>query len=385
MRPATILVLAGQDPWDLTTGTGILTTHTVRCLVKLVRGVSVVAISDRVSSRDGQVILETEVMVRRPPHRRKDLLRALFRGPLTAPERQFMEEVHRLSADADAALWFGSSWDPITTELPAVCACPLYHHPNDSIALFERNRVSARLQRGRIALSAAQERRVLTAGYAGTIYVSATDRDYSRLLLSNGTAAALHVLPNGVDMDTFYPPTERASAVSPITLLFTGVLEYKPNVDAVRYLINDVLPLVTSTVQLAIVGRSPTAEVRELATRDPRIVLRADVDTIAEEYRQADIFVAPMRSGAGIKNKVLEALATGLPVVTTPDGVQGFPAVPPGIVVGRGAAELAAVIDNLVATPDYRHELGRAARAYIVDGWAWEARTEKLANLLLPE
>src|SRR5690606_23613025 len=135
------------------------------------------------------------------------------------------------------------------------------------------------------------------------------------------------VLKNGVDLEHFRPDPD---AAEPGHLVFTGVMNYYPNVDACRFFCAEVLPLVRKRhpeARLSIVGSQPTAEVLELA-REPGVTVTGFVPETNDWLRRASVAVAPLRIARGIQNKVLEAMAMGLPVVGTTSATQGVGATP---------------------------------------------------------
>jgi polysaccharide biosynthesis protein PslH len=167
-------------------------------------------------------------------------------------------------------------------------------------------------------LARAFERWMFTP-YRHAVVVSPRDREE---LLSINPTLKVNVIPNGVD--TYYfraRPTERTERA----LLFTGNYEYAPNVDAALRLAHDVLPRVRARlpdVKLWLVGNAPPAELLALASDDIKVTGR--VPDVRPYLARAAAFVSPLRLGAGIKNKVLEALAMGCPVVATPLSVDGI-------------------------------------------------------------
>ena len=124
----------------------------------------------------------------------------------------------------------------------------------------------------------------------------------------------IQIVPNGVDFDYFAPSAIKQSH----NIVFTGNMAYAPNVDAARYLVHEVMPLVwaqrpEATVLLA--GADPKPAVRALASK--RVTVSGHMDDIRHAYAAADLFVAPMRIGSGLQNKLLEAMSMQRPCVTT--------------------------------------------------------------------
>jgi glycosyltransferase involved in cell wall biosynthesis len=184
----------------------------------------------------------------------------------------------------------------------------------------------------------------------------------------------IEVVPNGVDVDYFRPQPD--AAVDPDELVFVGVMSFPPNVAAMQHFTHRVLPLVRRArpaVRLTIVGRDPRPAVRRLAELDG-VIVTGEVDDVRPYLARAAVVVVPMVSGSGIKNKVLEAMAAGKPVIGTSLAVEGLP-VTSGqeVVVANGAEDIAAAVTSLLAAPDSQAAIGRAARALVEQRYTWDA------------
>ncbi|MDQ4035939.1 MAG: glycosyltransferase, partial [Chloroflexota bacterium] len=213
------------------------------------------------------------------------------------------------------------------------------------------------------------------------------DADADRLR-SLAPKARVEVVPNGVDADRFSP--HRDLKPSPSTLVFVGAMSYPPNVAAMRYFTNEVLPIVRRArpdTRLTIVGRDPAPDVRAMASASVQVT--GEVEDVRPYLAAASVFVAPMVSGSGIKNKVLEAMAMARPVVVTSLAVEGLP-VHNGqnALVADGAAPLAAAIIRLLGNPEERTRMGEAGRSLVEQQYTWEAcaaRYEELYQELATE
>jgi sugar transferase (PEP-CTERM/EpsH1 system associated) len=184
-------------------------------------------------------------------------------------------------------------------------------------------------------------------------------------------AARVRVVPNGIDLASFTPAAAPASA--PV-VTFCGVMNYPPNEAGVLWFATEVWTRVRAAVpgaRFQIVGARPTAGVRGLAARDGSIEVTGAVPAVQPYLRESAIAVAPLPVARGFQNKVLEAVASGLPVVVTPAVAEGLPrSVLPSIVVATDApAFAAAVIHLLQLTPAARRALAGAAQLSDL-GWS---------------
>jgi polysaccharide biosynthesis protein PslH len=222
---------------------------------------------------------------------------------------------------------------------------------------------------------------------------AALDFDHTLFVSQTEAADFLHAAPatagrvgwcdNGVDLAYFAP----AGFASPFPLagphiVFTGTMDYWPNVDAVTWFAGSVLPKLRAGrpgLRFCIVGANPAPQVQRLAER-PDITVTGRVADVRPYLAHAQLIVAPLRIARGIQNKVLEAMAMARPVVATPQAFAGLRCVPGrDLLLGADAAAFAA---RCGAVLDGDHPgLGDAARAAVVAGYAWEATLSRLDAL----
>ena len=196
----------------------------------------------------------------------------------------------------------------------------------------------------------------------------------------------LLAMPNGVDLEYFSP--RYVSRVMPRgpALVFTGVMDYRPNVDGIRWFVERVLPRIQSViadVQLYIVGNRPSAEVRRLGGRSG-VTVTGFVEDVRQYLAVASLCVVPLRIARGIQNKVLEAMAMGRAVVTTQAAFEGIRAQPGrDLIVTAGEAEFSAAVVELLRDPQRAAQIGRYARICAEQRYSWTANLE-LLNRILP-
>jgi sugar transferase (PEP-CTERM/EpsH1 system associated) len=198
--------------------------------------------------------------------------------------------------------------------------------------------------------------------------------------------ADIRPLQNGVDL-AFYDPSAAPAPAEvgqegPL-LVFTGQMDYAPNIDAVSWFALEVLPLVPEA-RFAIVGRKPPEAVLRLAGE--RVIVTGEVADVRSWLAAADIVVAPLRIARGIQNKVLEAMAMARPVLASPAAFEGIEAEPGrDLVVADGPSAMAQALSALLSDPSRRAAIGEAARRRMVEAYAWEARLVSLGEIVRPQ
>jgi sugar transferase (PEP-CTERM/EpsH1 system associated) len=197
-----------------------------------------------------------------------------------------------------------------------------------------------------------------------------------------GGNVPVEVVGNGVDLEFFCPPGTGPS--SPV-VVFTGTMDYFPNVDAVLYFSKAVLPRIRAVVpdtHFYIVGRDPTGSVRALA-RPGQVTVTGSVPDIRGHLGRAAVAVAPFRIARGIQNKILEAMAMGIPVVATSVALQGLAGTD-----GDGARRaddpemFARETLALLQDPVWRRRCSQEARRYIERSHRWESQGARLNDIL---
>lgn len=331
-----ILLISRCPPWPLHLGDRLILYHLASELELVHHEIDLLAFSSR--PEDASELDHYDYRFRHV-----ELIPEPVRTPLHYAQRLLWPPA-RFPASAQAA-WSPAMWQAIERRLDAqqydvvhlfggvhvyevhqaLRGLPAIITPYESYSLYLRRALErANGLPERAALTAQQAiargfERFMFTPYKRTVVVAERDRDELHAL---NPALPIDVIPNGVDLDTFrIKPTPRL----PDTLLFTGNYEYAPNVDAALWLAREILPSVQAHlpgVKLWLVGNAPPPEMQALASDSIKVTGR--VPDIKPYLARATAFVSPLRLGAGIKNKVLEALALGCPVVATPISVDGI-------------------------------------------------------------
>jgi glycosyltransferase involved in cell wall biosynthesis len=191
------------------------------------------------------------------------------------------------------------------------------------------------------------------------------------------------VVPNPIDVREYTLPSAPTINRPPV-LLFTGTMDYRPNIDAVVWLCHQVLPrlrVALPGVRIQIVGQRPAPAVRRLAEL-PGVEVVGAVPDDRPYLRGADLYVVPMRVGGGIRLKILQAMASGVPVVATSLAYEGIAATPgEHLAVGDSPAEFARAVVALVEAPERRARMVARARALVESSYDWRIVVPRLVAL----
>ncbi|HPA46891.1 MAG TPA: glycosyltransferase family 4 protein [bacterium] len=192
-------------------------------------------------------------------------------------------------------------------------------------------------------------------------------------------SAPIEIIQNGVNTEEFVPQT-RGDVALPRCII-TGSLFYFPNIDAIRYYEQEIWPRVRMRVRgikTEIIGARPTPEINSLNDK-LGLIVKANVKRMSDQLYQEDVYVCPLRVGAGMRNKLLEAMAAGMAVVTSPLGCEGLGVRHnEHVIVAENPAQFAEAIVQLVNNPEFRTKLGMQARQYVEQNHHLDIIGEKL-------
>lgn len=206
--------------------------------------------------------------------------------------------------------------------------------------------------------------------------ISIPDRD----LIPHPDKEEIHIIPNGVD-HSFFKPMDKEKKFD---IVFTGNMGYPPNVDAAEYLAHSIMPLVWKKIPdatLMLAGASPANRVTSLES--DRIKVSGWMDDIRDAYASAKVFIAPMRIGTGLQNKLLEAMSMKLPTITTPLANDALNAKDgQEILIGENANELASNIIELLENNENHNRIAQNGYDFVHKHHSWEMATEKLHRII---
>jgi len=210
------------------------------------------------------------------------------------------------------------------------------------------------------------------------IVMSEQDKDFIKRKTQAKNDIA--VVANGVDANWFSekPKVRHADP----TVLFVGTFKWLPNREAVRFLVHKVWPHILSSLpkaKLHIVGNGPTDEIRNFETQYPNIIVKSRVEDIRDAFAVADVLVAPVFSGKGTRYKVLEAMASGTPLVATPTAVEGLHLREnTHVLIGKTGKELADQTLLLLKSKELRAKLAQASKLFVQKNFDWQSISTQL-------
>jgi polysaccharide biosynthesis protein PslH len=222
-----------------------------------------------------------------------------------------------------------------------------------------------------------------------SLFVTEAEAALFRSRIAPATAR-VEALGNGIDLDFYDPQADFAPLAAGMRpagplIVFTGQMDYRPNVEAVAAFAQDVMPRIRARradAQFAVVGRRPTPAVRRLDGRNGTIVT-GEVADVRSWLGAADVVVAPLTIARGIQNKLLEAMAMARPVVASPAGFEGVDAVPGrDLLIAATTGEQAEAVLGLLEDPVRARAMADAGRLRMEQSYSWAARLAPLATLV---
>lgn len=205
-----------------------------------------------------------------------------------------------------------------------------------------------------------------------------SEQDKNLLEISN--KESINVIPNGVDIDFFKPNSDIEKKYD---IAFIGNMGYAPNIKAALFLVKQILPLLQKqlpNLKILIAGARPSIEVQKL--QNENVEISGWIDDIRQAYASATMFVAPLFIGMGQQNKILEAMAMGVPCITSDlvnNAIGGTPNE--NILIANDAQAFVNQIINLYKNPSLQQQISENGLNYVRDNFSWSAFVEELNRI----
>lgn len=378
------LFVTTECPWPMVNGHWLRVYHLARALRGRGDGVSLLwcgPAEDGAEEAYGELGVE---FVEGPdrPHIQRGAPRTRL-GPY-AFDAAMAESVRAAAAGCDAVVLSGARMLQYAPEA-AEAGCAIADIVDDPV--LERERAGERpcglmdrLRRLKRNMGEPRYERAFLERVRAFVFVSQEDcESFRRRHPRAGTA----FVPNGVDADYFARPADYVRPQGPPTIVFTGHMSNPNNERAATFLVREIAPAVWREVadaKVILVGADPTTNVRALA--GDRVEVTGAVEDVRPFLWGATVAAVTMRSGTGIKNKLLEAWAAGAPVVATPVACQGVPSRHgENVLLADEPAQAAARIVEVIRDDALRRRLGEGGRATVVRELTWASVAERLAEL----
>lgn len=295
------------------------------------------------------------------------------------PLRKAVAQAIRVHEPALALLWGGMEF--LRGEIPEMPTMvsdrvDCWTLANWRELFHSSGQITLRRRLSSLAYAAGYEFRMRRASGA-TLVVGETDAQVLRRILG---VRNVHVIPNGVDV----PYAIGASRSLHPTVIFTGVMSFQPNIIAAIHFADKIWPAVHERLPDAIfqiVGRNPVPEIVALGSRRS-IEVHADVESVQSFLARSWLAVAPMLTGAGIKNKILEAWSVGTPAVMTPIATNGLTQSPAELLLTAEGPELSALVVDMLTNAKRRAELGALARSTALRTFSWKGQATAVHDVL---
>jgi polysaccharide biosynthesis protein PslH len=267
--------------------------------------------------------------------------------------------------------------------LPSISSSVVFQH-NVETMIWRRYSENAPNPAARLYLKLQAERmfRFERETCRAARHVIAVSSEDARLMREMFGLDEVSAVPTGVDVERFTPSEEGDRA----GLVFVGSMDWLPNIDAMRFFCEEVLPLIRRKIpgcSLSIVGRTPTREISALAERDPLIRVTGTVPDVRPYLWSAALSIVPLRIGGGTRLKIFEAMAARLPVVSTTIGAEGLDVAPPReIRIADTPADLAAQCVGLLRDGEARHRQADAAWNLVSTRFGWDSIARRFESIL---
>ena len=372
-----ILVVTQFDPYDLTNGQSLIINNFLRSndnetLDLLFFGEDI--IKNELPKNVNRVFTENRLLY---PLRRRILEKIILRNKRNTRLKKKFNFYSGLLSEYDKVIFFCDPYDTLVDFFSCINANNKILHVTDSVSLFESTKPKRFTRLGKMLISRYVEKKLLSLSYDSFIYVGERDAQIAKKIIPEREDAVI-CLPQGVDTDMFYL-LEDKEVNKKLNILYSGNFEYTPNVKGAFYIVNEILPNLVGDFEIKFVGKG--ADKIDFGSSDSRLSVVGYVDNIAYEYMHSGLFLAPLYEGAGLQNKILQAISCGLVTISTSMVEESLAEIPSGLFIVDDADEMISLINDFISgrknVNDYRSDL----RDFALTNLSWKNRFEIMFNL----
>lgn len=266
---------------------------------------------------------------------------------------------------------------PLNTKVP----CVLVEHEILSDSFSERAKLESNIIKKIVLFSRKLKKHAEEKKWYGKfnqiIVFSEYDKGIIKKSYNFGNVA---VIPLGVNLDDYPVRQEERKSYD---LMFVGNFSHRPNIDAVEYFYEEILPLIrekAADISVIFAGTNPPVAIKRISEIDKKVFVTGYINDLAGVYAKARVFIVPIRYGTGMRYKILEAMASGVPVVSTSIGARGI-MLNGSIEIADTQKEFADAVISLLKNPDIRHNLTENSRLDIEKSYNWSTLLDKYEDI----
>lgn len=372
-----ILVVTQFDPYDLTNGQSLIINNFIRSNENEILDLLFFGeekIKNKLPENLNEIFSVEYLMY---PLRSRILKKSIFGNTFDISLNRKKRFFSDLLSKYDKVVFFCDPYDTIINFFSGIEAKNKILHVTDSIFLFESTKSSSLGKTLKLAISRHVEKQLLSLNYDSFIYVGEKDAQFAKKIKPKREKSII-CLPQGVNTEVFHL-LENKVEHKKLKILYSGNFEYTPNVKGAFYIVNEILPNLVDDFEIKFVGKG--ADKIDFKSSDSRLSVVGYVENIANEYLHSDLFLAPLYEGAGLQNKILQAISCGLVTVTTPMVKDSLLEIPNGVFIVNDSKQMIFLINDFIEgkrnVNDYRDTL----RTFALIKLGWKNRFDIIRNL----
>ena len=372
-----VLVVTQFNPYDLTNGQSLIINNFIRCNQNKTLDLLYFGEEDIQNKLPDNLYEIFNIKYKIYPLRIRILKKYIFGNIFDRSLNNKKGFCSELLSKYDRVVFFFDPYDSLINFFSGIKVKNKILHVTDSVFLFESTKSQSFIKFLKMIISRHVERQVLSLNYDSFIYVGERDARYAEKIKPKRKSRIL-CLPQGVDTDTFYLLDEK-KINKKLKILYSGNFEYTPNVKGAFYIVNEILPNLVGNFEVKFAGKG--ADKIDFKSKDPRLSIIGYVDNIADEYLDSDLFLAPLYEGAGLQNKILQAISCGLVTISTPMVKESLSEIPNGLFIVNDSQQMINLINEFIGGKRSIYDYRDVLRQFALTKLGWKNRFEIISNL----